>query len=58
MEGAATVSSITSALTTGLTTTANEMLGAISSILPVTLTVVGAILVVTLGIKVFKKFTK
>ena len=58
MEGATTVGSVTDALTAGLTTTANEMLGAISSILPVALTVVGAILVVTLGIKVFKKFTK
>ena len=53
-----TAGSVTEAMTSALSTTASDMLGAISSILPVAVPVVGAILVVTLGIKVFKKFTK
>lgn len=49
---------VTSALTAALSTTAGDMLEAVSAIVPVAVPVVGAILVVTLGIKVFKKFTK
>lgn len=53
-----TAGSVTEAMTSALSTTASDMMGAISSIVPVAVPVVGAILVVTLGIKVFKKFTK
>lgn len=53
-----TAASVTEAMTSALSTTASDMMGAISSIVPVAVPVVGAILVVTLGIKVFKKFTK
>ena len=53
-----TAGSVTEAMTSALSTTASDMMGAISSIVPVAVPVVGAILVVTLGIKVFRKFTK
>ena len=53
-----TAGSVTEAMTSALSTTASDMMGAVSSIVPVAVPVVGAILVVTLGIKVFKKFTK
>ena len=55
---AATAGTVTEAMTSALSTTASDMMGAVSSIVPVAVPVVGAILVVTLGIKVFKKFTK
>lgn len=52
------IGTVTESLTAALSTTASDMMGAISAIVPVAIPVVGAILVVTLGIKVFKKFTK
>lgn len=54
---ATTVETVTSALTSALTTTANDMLSAIGSVLPKALTVAGAILVVTLGWRLFRNFT-
>ena len=54
----ATTASVTESLPSALSTTASDMMGAVSSIVPVAVPVVGAILVVTLGIKVFKKFIK
>ena len=53
----ATVKTVTSALTSALTTTANDMMSAIGSVLPKALTVAGAILVVTLGWRLFRNFT-
>lgn len=50
--------SVTEALTTSLSTIASDMLGAVSSILPIAAPVVGGVLVITFGIKVFKKFAK
>ena len=55
---AATAGTVTEAMTSALSTTASDMMDAVSSIVPVAVPVVGAILVVTLGIKVFKKFIK
>lgn len=55
---AATAGTVTESLTSALSTTASDMMNAVSSIVPVAVPVVGAILVVTLGIKVFKKFIK
>jgi hypothetical protein len=49
---------IVAALTSGFTTAAGEMTGAIAAIVPVAIPVVTTVLVVSLGIKVFKKFTK
>lgn len=50
--------SITTALNSALTTTSNDMLSAIGSVLPTALTVAGAILVVTLGWRLFRNFTR
>ena len=49
---------VTTALTTGITTIASSATDAIAKVLPVALPVMGAIVVVTIGIKVFKKFSK
>lgn len=51
------LSGVEAAVTSGLQSTANSAMSMIQSILPVALTVVGAILVVTIGIRVFKKVT-
>lgn len=45
------------ALTTAFTTVATQATGAIESILPIALPVMGAFIVVGVGIKVFKKVT-
>ena len=47
----------TAALTTGLTEVATSMGGMITTVLPVALGVVGAIMVVVFGVKFFKKIT-
>jgi len=49
---------ITSALQTAMTTVASDMTSAIGSILPIALGVAGSILVITLGWKLFRRFTK
>ena len=49
---------VTTALTTGITTIASNATDAIAKVLPVALPVMGAIVVLTIGIRVFKKFTK
>ena len=56
-EGAATISTVTGALSTGLQTVQTNALSLIGTVLPYALTVMGAILVVSIGIKVFKKVT-
>lgn len=53
----ATISNVTGALTTALGTVASDAMSAISAILPIALPVVGAVVVVMLGIKIFKKVT-
>ena len=45
------------AIVSGFTQTASDMTGVLTSILPVALGVVTAVLVVTFGIKIFKKIT-
>lgn len=49
---------VTDSLTTALSSIASEMTGAVSAVVPIAVPVLGGILVVTLGIKAFKKFTK
>lgn len=56
MEGTAT-STIVSTLSESLTTVANDAVSVISTVLPIALIVVGAGLVITIGIKMFKKVT-
>lgn len=43
------------ALTTAISTIGNNAISAISAVLPTALTIVGAVMVVTIGIKVFKR---
>lgn len=56
-EGAATISTVTSAVSTGLQSVQSDALSLIATVLPYALGVMGAILVVSIGIKVFKKVT-
>lgn len=46
---------VTDALTTAMTSTASECTSAIGAVLPVALPVMGALIVVGIGVKVFKK---
>ena len=55
---AATMETVTTALKTAMTSVANGAMGAIGDILPIALPVMGAIVVVGIGVKVFKKFVK
>lgn len=52
---AGSLSGVTTALTNGITTVANDALSAIGSIIPVALPIMGAIAVVGIGIRIFKK---
>ena len=56
--GATTISDVSSALSTALNTTASDMMSAVAAVLPEALTVAGAILVVTLGWRLFRNFTR
>lgn len=56
MEGSAT-SGITTAVTGALSTVQSDALSMISSVLPYALAIVGAVLVVTIGIRVFKRIS-
>ena len=57
LEASVDSASVTTALTSALATTANDMLSAIGTVLPTALKVAGAILVVTLGWRLFRNFT-
>ena len=54
---AGTIATVTGALTTGITTIAGDAMSAAGSVVPVALPIMGAIVVVGIGIKVFKKVT-
>lgn len=57
-EGAGTVaSSASDALVSGLTQVGTDMSGMITKVLPIGLGIVGAIMVITFGIKIFKRVT-
>ncbi len=55
MEG--TTSTIASTMSESLTTIANDAVSVIMDVLPIALIVVGAGLVITIGIKLFKRVT-
>lgn len=57
LEAGVSSTAVTTALSTAMTTTANNMLSAIGSLLPTALSVAGAILVVTMGWRLFRNFT-
>ncbi len=48
---------VTTALTTSFSEVGTALTGVISSVLPIALPVIGAMLVVSVGIKIFKKVT-
>lgn len=48
---------ITTALTTGIGTIATDAMGAMGSIIPVALPIAGAMVVVGIGLKVFRRVT-
>lgn len=48
---------VTAALTTAFSSIATDAMSAISAVLPIALPIMGAIVVVTVGIKIFKKVT-
>lgn len=48
---------VSTALTTSFTEIGTSLTGIIGSVLPIALPVIGAVVVVTLGIKIFKKVT-
>lgn len=56
MEG--TTTDINAALSTAFTSVSSDMMEAIGTVLPIALGVAGAILVVFLGWKLFKRLTK
>lgn len=49
---------LTTSLVSGLTSIQGDMLSALGSIAPVAITVAGAIMVVTFGVKVFRRIAK
>lgn len=55
---AGTYDSITSALTSSAQEVADSTMGAISGVVPIALTVMGAVIVISIGIKVFKTVVK
>ncbi|MBQ7067254.1 MAG: hypothetical protein IJN92_10585 [Lachnospiraceae bacterium] len=54
---ATTNSTLITSLTEGLKTVAADMTTSLSSVLPVALGVVGGVMVITFGVKIFKKIT-
>lgn len=48
---------VTNALTTSFTEVGTALTGVVSSVLPIALPIIGSVLVVNLGIKIFKKIT-
>lgn len=54
MEGSTAISGITSALTTGLTTAANDVISSMGGVIPAALTILGAVMVIRWAIKTFK----
>lgn len=50
--------SITTALTTALGNVGTDALAAIASVLPAALTIAGAVMVITIGVRVFKRIAK
>lgn len=54
-EGSTTISAITSAVTTALAGVQSDAMSLIASVLPYALTVMGAVIVVSIGIRVFKR---
>lgn len=52
------MSTITSAMTTAFTSIVGDMMTTIGNILPIVLPIVGAVSVISLGVKLFRRFAK
>lgn len=50
-------SAVTTALTSSVTSIANDITGAVAAMIPLALPIVGAVMVIVIGVKVFKKIT-
>ena len=57
-EGATTIATVTTSMTTAFTGFATQALDAIAAIVPVVLPIMGAMVVVSIGVKVFRRFAK
>lgn len=55
--GASTATDMSEVVTNGLTSVGSQMTGVVSSVVPIALGIVGAVLVVKFGIKIFKSIT-
>lgn len=56
-ESAASMDTVTSALTGGLTDVGTSMLNMVGKVVPIALPIVGAVMIVVFGIKVFRRVT-
>lgn len=56
--GGSAMDGLVSSMTSGFTTMASDAIGAIGSILPVVLPILGALIVINIGIKTVKKTTR
>ena len=57
VSGGTTAVDMSEVVTTGLTSVANNMTSVIASIVPVALGLVGSVMVVTFGIRLFRRLT-
>lgn len=55
---AVNIGSVTTSLTSGLSTVADNCMTAIGAVVPYALPIVGAVIVVTVGIRIFRRIAK
>lgn len=54
---ASTATSVKDAVISGLTTIDNDLTATVTGVLPIALGIVGAVMVIIFGVKIFKKLT-
>lgn len=54
---ASTATSVKDAVISGLTTVSNDLTATVTGVLPIALGIVGAVMVIVFGVKIFKKLT-
>ena len=54
---ATTATSVKDAVISGLTTIGNDLTATVTGVLPIALGIVGAVMVIIFGVKIFKKLT-
>lgn len=55
--GTTTIADVKTSLSGGLTSTGSDMMDVLATVVPIAISVVGAILVVKLGMKIFRSLT-